>query len=713
VSLIQELKRRNVFKVGAAYVVMAWLIAQGVDVFLENFGAPDWVIKTILLLLIAGFPIALFFAWAFELTPDGIKKEKDVDRSQSITSETGRKLDYTIIAVLLIALTYFAYDKFGTDGAGSGAEITVESAGQAAINEKSIAVLPFVNMSDDASNEYFSDGISEEILNALARVNELQVAGRTSSFAFKGENQDLRVIGEALGVNHILEGSVRKAGNKVRITAQLIQVDNGFHLWSDSYDRELTDVFAIQDEISNAILEQLKARLIDGGSQVVESQRTSSEAYDLYLLAKQRMYERTQLPLESAAELLDRAIAIDPDYAPAWAQRAIVVNLLDEVQYGTIPHAQAITLAKQYTDKALELDPELAEGWAAMGLYYQDRPGGTEQSMEALEKALSINPGMINAANWLSAVYMNLGQPAKSIALLEDIMQRDPLYRPGLANLTFQYLATGQPSKAKVLMEKARPFIPQDANIISMDAWVKLWSESDVSGAWPLLEEALRQQPNDRVNRTEWSHVLRATHQYQRLAEEGIWNVRIIGLQHMGRIEEATLLAQRWAADGEIVPYLTLLNTSGQSENLVNYLEERWPTPADFEADFHVNGYVGYGSMIQVALAYRRVGNQAKFEDAMARIRTAHDSLAEQGLNNKVFFTNEAAYYAMADDREQALKFLAAAIDNGEIFASRISDDLPFFADYNGDPDYEAIQARMIENLERERAALGLEPLST
>jgi len=245
-SLFAELKRRNVFKVGAAYVVMAWLLAQVVDVFLDNFGAPEWVIKTVLLLLVAGFPLALFFAWAFELTPEGIKKEKDVDRSQSITRETGRKLDFLIIGILVIALAYFALDKFvlTTGDTAPGSAAVTETA---PTDEKSIAVLPFVNMSDDAGNEYFSDGISEEILNALAKVPELQVAGRTSSFAFKGENQDLRKIGEALGVNNILEGSVRKAGDKVRITAQLIRVDNGFHLWSESYDRKLTDVFAIQN----------------------------------------------------------------------------------------------------------------------------------------------------------------------------------------------------------------------------------------------------------------------------------------------------------------------------------------------------------------------------------------------------------------------------------------------------------------------------------
>jgi TolB-like protein len=250
--LFEELKRRNVFKVGTAYVVLAWLLAQVTDIFLEPFGAPEWVIKTILLLLIIGFPLALLFAWAFELTPEGLKKEKDVDRSQSITHETGQKLNFAIIFILVLALGYFAIDKFVLEPQRK-AETARQSASPVAepdtSSDKSIAVLPFVNMSEDAGNEYFSDGISEEILNSLAKVKDLKVAGRTSSFAFKGRDQDLRQIGDALGVNHILEGSVRKAGAKVRITAQLIQVEDGFHLWSETYDRELTDVFAIRGHI--------------------------------------------------------------------------------------------------------------------------------------------------------------------------------------------------------------------------------------------------------------------------------------------------------------------------------------------------------------------------------------------------------------------------------------------------------------------------------
>ena len=213
--LIKELQRRNVFKVGVAYIIVAWLIAQVSELALDSFTSPDWVIKTILFLLVIGFPLALFFAWAFELTPEGLKRESDVDRSESITHQTGRKLDYIIIAVLLLVLTYFTVDKFALD-TSRDIEVVPSTA------DKSIAVLPFVNMSSDPEQEYFSDGISEELLNVLSKIPGLRVSARTSSFQFKGENLDIIDIGQQLNTGLVLEGSVRKAGQKVRITAQLV-----------------------------------------------------------------------------------------------------------------------------------------------------------------------------------------------------------------------------------------------------------------------------------------------------------------------------------------------------------------------------------------------------------------------------------------------------------------------------------------------------------
>ena len=264
-ALFSELKRRNVFRVGIAYAIVSWVLLQFTDVISPILDIPDWAPKLVFLLLALGFLPALIIAWAFELTPEGIKKEKDVDRSTSIATTTRRKLDYVIIGVLAVGIVILLVDKFSQPTGSPASDAT----------ELSIAVLPFVNMSSDPEQEFFSDGITEEILNALAAVRQLKVAGRTSSFAFKGQNEDLRRIGDTLGVGHILEGSVRRSGSKVRIAAQLIQVDDGFHVWSDTYDRELTDIFAIQDEIAAAIIRQLKATLLVEGQQAIASQRTS------------------------------------------------------------------------------------------------------------------------------------------------------------------------------------------------------------------------------------------------------------------------------------------------------------------------------------------------------------------------------------------------------------------------------------------------------
>jgi TolB-like protein len=258
-AIFDELRRRNVFRVAAAYLVISWLLMQVADTLAPALHLPESVNSAVLFFLILGFPLALFFAWAFELTPEGLKREKDVEREHSITRLTGRKLDRFIIICLAAALGYFAYDRFVSPAPGRGE--TSESSPHDIVASKaprqSIAVLPFVNMSGDPDNEYFSDGLSEEILNLLARIPDLKVIGRTSSFAFKGKNEDLRAIGEALDVVTVLEGSVRKSGDRVRITAQLIDVADGSHIWSDTYDRTMVDIFAIQDDVAGAIKEAL------------------------------------------------------------------------------------------------------------------------------------------------------------------------------------------------------------------------------------------------------------------------------------------------------------------------------------------------------------------------------------------------------------------------------------------------------------------------
>ena len=713
-SFIEELKRRNVFRVAVAYLVSAWVALQLADIVLESIEAPNWVIQAFMLAIGLGFPLALVFAWAFEMTPEGIKKEKDVDRSKSITRQTGQKLNRGIIVALSIAVALLLFDRFVPMGSPEqpADEPTARPAGTE--QAKSIAVLPFVNMSSDKEQEYFSDGISEEILNSLARVKELKVAGRTSSFAFKGQNQDLRQIGETLGVEHILEGSVRKSGTKVRITAQLIQVDDGFHLWSDTYDREMDDIFAIQDEISTAILTELKAHLLDGEQVTVTAARADSEAYELYLLAKQRMYERTGPTIQSAAELLDRAIAIDDTYAPAYAQRGIATLLLSEGggTYGEIPLEQAQSQGKLYLDRALDLDSELAEAWAGLGLYYI---GGLtadswQQAIGALQKALSLNPGLIDASNWLNNAYQALGRPTEARAVVMNMIERDPLYRPGVRNAINSFNLVGQPELAMAHLDRIRPLIPNDSVIYSSEAAV-LRHQGRVAEGMALAESAVELQPSNSVARLTRSFLWLDTHQFEKVAEEGEEWTPIFALTVLGRTEEASILAFKRAEElADVSTLFSFLNLVDRSDEVVSYVEERWPDLDSLRNDFPPYSGLGDFLMVDVSLAYSRSGNQQRFNEAMAHVRAVHDDLKAQGMNNMIFFMYEASYQALAGDLESSLDYLDKAISRGFITTTRISDAWPYLAPLEGDPRFEAIQARMVEHLEAERAALGLDP---
>ena len=261
-SLFEELKRRNVFRVTIAYLIAAWLVLQVSELVLDTIEAPAWVLKVFLLVFALGLPIAVLFSWAYELTPEGIKREKEVDRNQSVTHNTGRKLNQITIAMVIALVALIAIDRMTASTSVQPATEVVAATAGADTDDKSIAVLAFEDLSPEGDQEYFADGLSEELLNVLAQTPGLQVAGRTSSFAFKGQNRDLREIGEILNVAHILEGSVRKSGNKIRVTAQLINTQTGFHLLSQTYDRDLTDVFAVQDEISASISKALRSELI-------------------------------------------------------------------------------------------------------------------------------------------------------------------------------------------------------------------------------------------------------------------------------------------------------------------------------------------------------------------------------------------------------------------------------------------------------------------
>ncbi|MDA0993093.1 MAG: hypothetical protein O3A13_05620 [Proteobacteria bacterium] len=700
-SIIAELKRRNVFRVGIAYAITTWVLLQIIDVVAPILELPEWAPKLVFVILAIGFFPALIFAWAFELTPEGLKPEKEVDRTVSITNVTGKKLDRMIIGVLAIAVVLLLTDKF-TGSSNTSPEVTVTGS-------KSIAVLPFINMSSDAEQEYFSDGITEEILNSLAAVKELKVAGRTSSFAFKGQNDDLRKIGDTLGVDHILEGSVRKAGAKVRITAQLIQVEDGFHLWSETYDRELTDVFAIQEEIATEILAQLRATLLDEEAGAFEAQRTDPEVYDLYLLARQRMYNRTRQTIESAVDLLDKAITMDPDYAPAYAQRGIAAIFLSKGSYGTMPDAEAHKQAKPYIDRALELDPQLAEAWAGLGLYFNQQPSMHEEAISALTKALELNPNLIDASNWLYIAFGAIGEEANGLALIEDMTEKDPLYRPGFGNGVQQFNNFGQPEKAQALIDRFRAFDPNDPQLFQADALHQFY-RGDVAAGYSMAEKAIELAPTDNVARFVWSVALLQSGQVGKLADEGQDGFRVDALDAMGRRDEAFRLAYEQAEQGNLESLFTLMNRAGRSKDVTDYVEERWPTLNAFATDYPHDGS-GHGVMAELALAYSRAGNSEKADEAISFLEKAMNELSAQGVDQFVFMLQNAGYFALSGDHESALTWLEKSISRGLQTYAPLTTFSPVFESLSDDPRFIEIEATMVANINEDRVAIGLSPI--
>ncbi len=392
-SLIAELRRRNVLRVGAAYIVTSWLVIQVVETIFPIYGFSDAAIRYVITGLAVGFVPAVIFAWVFELTPEGLKKEKDVDRSTSTTAGTGKKLDRAIIVMLALAVGYFAFDKFilAESREAAIAEAAREEGRSEAVieayGERSIAVLPFDDMSPDGDQEYMSDGIAEEILNLLAKVPDLRVISRSSAFAFKGKDMTIPAIAAQLNASYVLEGSVRKAGNQIRITAQLIEAGSDTHRWSETYDRELVDVFDIQDDIAATVVEELKSTMLGNAPR---SRRTDERAYTLVLQARYLWWRRAEGDEQKALELFEQAVDIDPDYAPAWV--GLVAPYLVSIRKERIEREEGLRKARAAVDKALELDPDSAEAHVRLAQVLTWPPRDWEGNAAAAEKAYELDP---------------------------------------------------------------------------------------------------------------------------------------------------------------------------------------------------------------------------------------------------------------------------------------------------------------------------------
>jgi len=444
-NFFSELKRRNVYKVAVAYAVVAWLLIQAASILFPTFEAPSWAMKVLVGLMVLCFPVALVLSWAFEITPEGIKLESEIDPKKSIARKTGRKIVGLTIAVAIVAAGLLVFQMVGRDRwARRSSEEDPEAGRPLAaakslpIPQKSIAVLPFDNLSRDPDNAYFCEGVQDEILTRLAKVADLKVISRTSTQHFKSAPENLPEIAKQLGVAHILEGSVQKSSDQVRVNVQLINAMTDAHLWAETYDRKLTDIFTVESEIAKAIAETLQAKLSGAEkSSIAKAPTANPEAYELYLKGRFFWNKRTGDDLRKSIEYLKQAIAKDPGYALAYAALADSYGLLRF--YGGASPAESVVPAQAAAKKALELDDSLAEAHASLGLIATEELE-VNRAVTELERAIQLNPNYATAHHWLGLALATLRQSDRSIGELKRALELDPLSMIINADLSIIYL---------------------------------------------------------------------------------------------------------------------------------------------------------------------------------------------------------------------------------------------------------------------------------
>ena len=463
-SLIAELRRRNVFRVAAAYLVVGWLLTEVLTAILPRLGAPEWVSDAVVLVFAFGFIPAVVFSWIYELTPEGIKREHEVDRDESITDKTAKKLDYVTVGgvIVLVVVLGFLSARQGDD---------MSPVGLLDVSDASVAVLPFVNMSNDEDNEYFSDGLTETLLHMLAQVPDLKVAARTSSFAFKGQDKTVGEIAAQLQVAHILEGSVQRAGDRVRITAQLIRASDGFHVWSNSYDRTFDDIFAIQDEIAHKVGGALSASLLGTASaaKFAGVQTASVDAYDLYLQALKERSTYSYGGLQAAEDLLKGSLTIDPNFLDAKTELAN--NYLHQVETGLIQQDDAFPEIIALTNQVLDADPDNGAARATqifadtgMRIGENNNPDQISVAIAEMEQIVADNPGNLYPKILLMRYYQSVQQPDRAMPMLKDAARQDPLNPRVHYELGNLFMGMERWDEARAAMERSLEIEPRQPN---------------------------------------------------------------------------------------------------------------------------------------------------------------------------------------------------------------------------------------------------------
>jgi len=679
-GLISELRRRNVLRMAVLYAVAAWFIVQVVEVVMDLAKLPDQIGPITLALLAVGFPIALIFSWFYEITPESISLEKDVDRSESITQVTGRRLEFIVISLLCAAVILFAYDKWWMGGPP----------------EKSIAVLAFENMSGDPGQEYFSDGISEELLNLLSKIPQLTVISRSSAFSFKGKEITIPEVAELLNVAFVLEGSVRRDGDRVRITAQLIEARSDSHLWSESYDRTLDDIFAVQDEIAGAIIDALKLKLalVEGvAEQPTVIKAANTDAYDAYLRGRELLRLRGGKNLEDAVRHLERSLRLDNNFASAHAQLAIAITLLlnSPASYGELSLEEVRRRAIPHFERALELEPNLAEAHGGLGLLAMNS-GDPTSAIEHARRAVELNPSYSDAMNWLNNALWDLGRYEEREATFKQALATDPLN----IILRSNYAGwLGNRYEIERSHELADQLLAQSPIGYTRHADLSLFSEAKFAEGLSWALKAYVADPNDIFSNSLAVSGFILISEYdeaRRIHDSLAFRADVAE----GRVDKAIQATQKELLldpenEGVIATAAYVLYIAGRIDEALPLYERL----RDFRPEGRPIGVFPFQNVttMQLALARRKAGDEDGAQAAARIAKQDHAALGAAGANDQWQYRTEAMFAAFENNPDRVVAALKSAMQHG-LRDPQFFDDL-IFEDLWDEPRFVALQQEL------------------
>jgi len=722
-AVLMELNRRKVLRTVGAYAVAVFVVLQLMDAAVEPLRLPDWLPTLVVIVLILGFPLVFILAWHFDITTEGFKKS----HTDSLLTRAQNTLLFSMMMMAMLGLGYGFYGYYSNVFTASdtvGVQSQASQQREFVAPENSIAVLPFADLSEDSSQGYFSDGIAEEILNVLANVSGLHVAARTSSFAFRQPDKDIREIGRLLNVSTVLEGSIRKSGDRIRLTAQLINVEDGYHIWSNSYDRKLDDVFAIQDEVASAIA----AALVDsfaGLEQKPASRTESLAAFEAYRTGRLHWWRRSPDELQQAITLFAKALEHDPSFAPAYAAMADSWLLL--AMYGNLTNMKATERAMPMIEKALEIDPESSEAFAALGLA-RWHIGQNDAAESALRQAIKLNDDYVPAYLWLGVLLGETGRLPEQSQVLQQAMAIDPLNELLAINVAGNLNSQGDYQGAKELLQRLVSLRPDSVTLLRIMAGYALKSGDLVEG-WryanqsydlepesPVVIEALAEAwssigVNDKAERLLIDGLGKASENF------GLRSSYFFLLLKQGRLEKAErLLAEQFGDSLEGLPEQLQQNYYFQKGMISLVAGDKDEARSFFEnalGDDSDQAWSGQQVLYATVLSalYRDAGNAELAEKRLASAERSVRRARINGVDDADIYYTESTIRALRGESEAALESLQKAYDRGFRGAWLLDIDLRLDS-LHAEPQFVAIKQQIEKDIVQARTEVETSALA-